>query len=236
MERLSAALSLCLLVVSSLFAAGTAHAQAERSDWDRLLDLDEIWWFGIDFSHAEFIDPAGFRQPEQIFPAHLNEWNDRFREDGIAQVLARKLDTDMHLHAVVVQPANDSASAEQIRSKPLRGNGLDLREIRASLMRYRGLPENAGIGVVAMVDRFDHGQNLGCVHLVFFDLTNRRVLDAPRRCQDVGGFGFIARWLRPVKTTVARMNEVRKEWRVFARKARKGRLDPPTLTRLLPYW
>lgn len=228
---------LALAVLGLVSTVGPARAQSEPSGWDSLLNLDEVWWFGIDYTHAEFIDSAGFRQPGQIFPAHLNEWNDRFVTDGVAQTLASKLSTDMHLRQEVVFSINARADAKQIKSTAERDTGIPLEDIRSSLAGYANLPDGPGIGVVAMVDRLDHGQERGCVHWVFFDLPTRGVLDAPRWCLPVGGYGFIARWLRPVKDGVARVPQLRKEWRKFARKQRRQRLDPPKLNRLMSeYW
>lgn len=211
-------------------------AAPEQSNWQRLLDLDELWWFGLDFTEAQFIGPEGFRQPEQIFPAHLDEWNERFLSDGPARELAGRHSTVLQTRTAVVESGNHRLDASAIVEELQRPNGIPLATIAERVSAYQGLPEK-GTGLVVLVDRLDHPHEMGCSHWVYFDIESREVLDAPRFCDETGGFGFVARWLSPVKGTVDRIPQLRKEWRKAARKAKSGKPSGLETDRLMSqYW
>lgn len=218
-----------LVIVSSAFCLAAKPKPA--TFWGTLAQADAITAFGIDYSHAEFIGEDGFRQPHNIFPGHIKDWSQSLETDGILALVADRLGLAIYWEPQVVAAANAGANAHSIVPMATRKPGLSLSTIRASIAAYPDLGDTTQIGLVVMADRLSHTADEGCFHWVFFDVPSRVVLDAPRACMPTGGYGFRARWLRPLKDAAARLQRVKREWRAHEKAARRGDILKQDLTR-----
>ena len=220
------AVPLMFLVLAIGWSSSALAGSAPQ--YERLAATRSFHWLGIDFGVAQFVDPAGFAEPEQIFPKHLHAWNTLFVDEGYVSRMKRQLgsltsyEEDARFAEIVTKrplPAygqNDLVDASRIVPISQVRERLTEPEIKSVVERYcAGL--EAGVGLLGVVDQFNHQEKLGMLHWVFFDLQTCEILDAPRFVEKNGGYGFRNRWMRPLKEASNHLRRVRREWAKLAR-------------------
>jgi hypothetical protein len=109
-----------------------------------------------------------------------------------------------------VGAANDKASAKQIeREDGTREEKVNLSHLKekdiASIIKSYKLKHDKGLGLVFIMDRLVKVQEMGCLYVVFFDVSSRKVLKCERLSEKAFGFGFRNYWFRPVKEAVRKL-------------------------------
>jgi len=74
-------------------------------------------------------------------------------------------------------------------------------ELEKQVASYK-LTKTSGLGLVFIMDRLVKAQETGCLYVVFFDVSSRKVLLSERVCEKTGGIGFRNYWFRPIKTVI----------------------------------
>ena len=82
------------------------------------------------------------------------------------------------------------------------GPGTDPAFVEAGSALGAILAKN-GIGLVFIMDRLVKAQQMGCLYVVFFDVSTRKVVLSERIVTAAGGAGFRNFWFKPIKTAVA---------------------------------
>lgn len=184
-----------------LLAAGAVRAQV-------IDNPDALIWCGLDYSRAKMIGTTDFMRPEQIFPEMLIAWNGLFMKEMLPELekMSPSLGTDLS----AVGAANDKASAKQIeREDGTREEKVNLSHLKekdiAAIVRSYKLKHEKGLGLVFIVDRLVKMQEMGCVYVVFFDVSSRKVLKSERFSEKAFGIGFRNYWFRPVKQVVKKV-------------------------------
>lgn len=169
-----------------------------------LASADKVIWAGVDFSHARFIGPGEFANPEAIFPGMLESWNNLVLQERMG-FLEKALHKSVVADIAGVTKVNKSASASQIIGSPGANDTIrdtDITpEIIAKAVRGYKLENKSGVAVVFIVDRFvkldKRGE--GAVYVVAFDISSREVLSSERVTGKATGFGFRNFWFRVIK-------------------------------------
>ena len=170
-------------------------------------------WCGLDYSQVKMIGTMDFRQPNQIFPGTLLEWNGLFMKEMLPKLEAMSPSVESDLHAV--EDRNQKASASQIeREDGTRAEKVDPTDITATkiadiVISYK-LKHDSGVGLVFIMDRLVKAQEVGCLYVVFFDIGSRKVLHSERIVAPAGGYGFRNYWFRPIKTAVEKLPKIYK--------------------------
>jgi hypothetical protein len=160
-------------------------------------------WCGLDYSKVKMIGTTDFRQPEQIFPRALAEWNGLFMKEMLPNLekMAKDVGTDLE----AINELNEKTSSKQVEVKDgTKAETVDQSEITAAdiekqVAGYK-LTKKEGVGLVYIMDRLVKTHEMGCMHVVFFDVASRKVLQSERLCEKAGGIGFRNYWFRPIKT------------------------------------
>ena len=175
---------------------------------------DTLVWCGLDYSKVKMIGTLDFQRPEQIFPGMLTAWNGLFMTEmlPLLEKMTRPVRTDLK----AVQERNDKAAASQIERKdgsqdemvkPTHITEADIADIVKS---YK-LENDKGLGLVFVMDRLVKAQDMGCMHVVFFDVASRKVVRSERVCAKAGGIGFRNFWFKPVKEAVKQLPKMHKD-------------------------
>jgi len=109
-----------------------------------------------------------------------------------------------------VGTANDKATSKQIeREDGTREEKVNLSHLKekdiASLVKSYKLKHDKGIGLVFVMDRLVKLQETGCLYVVFFDVSSRKVLKCERLSEKAMGFGFRNYWFRPIKEAAKKL-------------------------------
>lgn len=193
--------TLTALALFGVLAMGALHAQVTD-------DPNALIWCGLDYSRVKMIGSEGFNQPGEIFPGMLVAWNSLFMKEVLPDLEKKFPSLGSDLSAVGA--ANDKANAKQIdREDGTREEKVNLSHITekdiASMVRSYKLKHEKGIGLVFIMDRLVKVQETGCLYVVFFDISSRKVLKSERVSEKAWGIGFRNYWFRPVKSAVKKV-------------------------------
>lgn len=193
--------TLTALALFGVLAMGALRAQVTD-------DPNALIWCGLDYSRVKMIGSEGFNQPGEIFPGMLVAWNSLFMKEVLPDLEKKFPSLGSDLSAVAA--ANDKANAKQIdREDGTREEKVNLSHITekdiASIVRSYKLKHEKGIGLVFIMDRLVKVQETGCLYVVFFDISSRKVLKCERASEKAWGIGFRNYWFRPVKSAVKRV-------------------------------
>ena len=185
----------------SLLAAGTLRAQVTDNP-------EALIWCGLDYSRVKMIGTTDFMRPHEIFPGMLVAWNGLFMKEMLPEL--EKMSPSLGSDMAAVGAANDKANAKQIeREDGTREEKVNLSHLKekdiASIVRSYKLKHDKGLGLVFVMDRLVKVQETGCLYVVFFDISSRKVLKCERVSEKAFGFGFRNYWFRPVKEAVRKL-------------------------------
>ena len=199
--------TLMAVLLFTLALIGLAHAAGTVS-------TNTLVWCGLDYSKVKMIGTLDFRQPDQIFPGALIEWNGLFMKEMMPKLEAMSPSVESDLDAVKAR--NEKANASQIeREDGTRAEKVDPTDITetniADIVSSYKLKHDQGVGLVFIMDRLVKAQETGCLYVVFFDIGSRKVLHSERIVASAGGFGFRNYWFRPIKTAVDKLPKIYKQ-------------------------
>jgi hypothetical protein len=191
-----------------LFAAVVAWQGAVAQETDAASSPDTLVWCGLDYSMVKMIGTKDFRKPDDIFPGFLEKWNSLFMTEMFPKVkhLARSVETDTK----AVEPGNAKANAGCIiredgsRDEMVNASHITGQDIAAVVKGYE-LKSSKGLGLVFIMDRLVRAQQKGCLYVVFFDISSRKVVYSERLCEKANGAGFRNYWFNPIKLAVGKL-------------------------------
>jgi hypothetical protein len=195
------------LVMFALAGSATVRAQESAGP-------DTLVWCGLDYSMVKMIGTTDFAQPQQIFPGMLFAWNSLFMKEMLPELekMAKSVRTDLTASA----ENNEKASGKQIeREDGSREEMVAPTHIKdsdiAELVHSYKLKNTQGLGLVFVMDRLVKAQETGCMYVVFFDISSRKIISSNRLCEKAGGMGFRNYWFRPIKDAVKKLPKMYKE-------------------------
>lgn len=199
-----------LALVGSAMTCKVAGAQESEKN----SSPDTLVWCGLDYSMVKMIGTKDFRKPDDIFPGFLEKWNSLFMTEMFPKVkhLARSVETDTK----AVEPGNAKANAGCIiredgsRDEMVNASHITGQDIAAVVKGYE-LKSSKGLGLVFIMDRLVRAQQKGCLYVVFFDISSRKVVYSERLCEKAKGNGFRNYWFGPIKDAVGRLPRMYKK-------------------------
>ena len=196
------------LLALAFFGLAATGVRAQESNPNMLV------WCGLDYSKVKMIGTTDFAQPSQIFPGMLVAWNGLFMKEMLPEL--EKMTSSVGTDLAATEAANEKAKADQIeREDGTRAEKVDPTHIKesdiADMVNSYKLKHDKGIGLVFVMDRLVKAQETGCLYVVFFDLSSRKVLRSERLCEKAGGFGFRNFWFRPIKEAVKKLPKMYKD-------------------------
>ena len=122
------------------------------------------------------------------------------------QGLAKSVKSDLS----AVNMRNQQVTAKQIDlidgtyDTEVRTTHITQSDIAAIVASYK-LEEDKGIGLVFIMDRLVKAQHAGCLYIVYFDISTRKVLYSERAIAGAHGGTFRNFWFRPIKFAVLKL-------------------------------
>jgi hypothetical protein len=177
----------------------------------------DITWYGLDFSVAKFkgtftnFDINTSKSPATLRDLYFPGWNNVVVEEKDKYDLKKFCKkstvfynitkaTDINAH---VNP--DS----MITLNPVPVIPLDKIELVVS--NYKD-PFSGGIGLVFIIECFDTSNDVGSMHMAFFDIQTGKLLFKRRIQTSPGGFGVRNYWIRTVYNAMLLMQKNWKKW------------------------
>lgn len=173
-----------------LFIAATISANSYSQK------LNELTWFGVDFSKAKMVGSSGFSDPAKIQSYYLNEWNNFIvtesdKYDVKKYFKAKTLKNSLDL----VKEHNDAVDAKTL----VIDNAYTIteEEAKAVVQLYKGKGE--GTGLVFVVESFSKTAEKAFIYAALFDISTGNIIKMKKLKGNAGGFGFRNYWLAAIR-------------------------------------
>ena len=193
-------------IVIAMTLAGLLGAANTRAGQGA--DSEPLVWCGLDYSMVKMIGSEEFRAPDKIFPGMLEAWNALFMKELLPRL--EKMDPSLVTDLKAVEDRNAKASAKQIeredgtRAEKVDPTHITEADIAKAVSSYK-LTKDKGLGLVFIVDRLVKAQQIGCLYVVYFDVSSRKVVHSERMCNEAGGMGFRNYWFKPIKLAAEKL-------------------------------
>ncbi|HEY4417230.1 MAG TPA: hypothetical protein VGO57_16185 [Verrucomicrobiae bacterium] len=194
---------LALIIV--VLTVGGVVAVSHAADAD---SNNQLVWCGLDYSMVKMIGTADFRKPSEIFPDMLQTWNGLFMQEMLPKL--EKISPSVVSDLNAVSARNGNTSTNQIihedgtRKEMVEASDITTNDL-AKMVHGYDLKHSEGIGLVYVMDRLVKAQQTGCLYVVFFDISSRKILVVERMTNAAGGAGFRNYWFRPIKTATEKL-------------------------------
>ena len=176
---------LILLAVLTCTFSFHGHSQYTTAD---VFKVDEITFYGLDFSNIKLIGSDGFTDPWDIKNRLFNSWNSLFRNEPDKYNLKEFFyKSSVKLNLDVVKERNQIPDPEELVTDQTYSFGKDIVE---KVISDYEIPEEEGIGLVFVMESFDKNQKKGFMWVTFFDLASKKVLFTEKMSGKAQGFGI----------------------------------------------
>ncbi len=202
------------ILLAVILMCGITAFGGDKPAKNPLLASDKIVWAGIDYSLARLIGPGEFANPETIFPAMLESWNNLFLQERVSFV-EKATKKQLIIDIGGVTKANKNAGAKQIINSPgpddaIGNTHITAQDIARKVKSYK-MENKSGLGVVFIVDRLVKmdKKGKGAVYVVAFNVATREVISSQREVHNAVGFGFRNFWFRVIKDAERGLKDIR---------------------------
>jgi len=172
-----------------------------------IFSIDEVTWFGLDFSEIRLIGDDGFNDPESIVENQFRSMNTLVLNESEKFMLKsffykKSVESDLS----IIRDRNETPDPDQIVLSSNTVYSLDETKIENIISEYETTIDE-GIGVVFIMESFNKPDAKGYMWVTFFDIASRQVLLTEKMTGKAGGFGWRNYW---VKTYYSVMKEIEK--------------------------
>lgn len=189
-----------LTVLMFLFLTTLVNAQDKTS----LKDIDELTFFGVDFSMAKVY---GADETAEQFKEAFTGINNLFQREP------KKYDTAKAFDAKVTTDLTPSLDlVEQINKADLRAqnDGYELSDEEiAEHIRQFNTGDAKGYGAVFIAGLLNKGQGRGTYNVVVFDIATKDIIVNKQFTEKARGFGLRNYWAYSVYKTLGKVKKIK---------------------------
>lgn len=154
--------------------------------------VNEITWFGIDFSKAKMIGSSGFNDVEKIQSYYLDVWNGVIVTEKDKYNISRYYKaSDVTISLDAVKENNSKVDA----AKLVINNEYSLSESDAKEVVSGYVGKGSGTGLLYVVEYFSKIDEKASIYVVKFDIESGTISSIKKIQGKPGGFGFRNYWL-----------------------------------------
>ncbi len=164
---------LWLIIILIFVFGGTVNSQSNKA-----YCVQEITWFGLDYSKAHFIDSRAFPDPYKLQNKLFPEWNELvFREKKKFDIAKSFNKNDVNYSIDYVNQINSRVDIfSQITNDRYRRISFNNDSIQKIIEAYQ-INENVdGVGLVFIVECLNKPYYEAIYWVTFFDLNTKKVL------------------------------------------------------------
>jgi hypothetical protein len=178
-----------LLIVFCLALSFQINAQLNTSD---IFEVNEITWYGLDFSNVRLIGAIGFKDPEKIKSYYFDAWNSLI----IYEPNKYKLDKFFHKDSVkqylgIVTDRNTLPNLDKLVTETEYSFGAE--KVMQIISEYDS-GEKEGVGLVFIVESLNKYEEKAIIWVTFFNIETKQVLLTEKLDGKAEGYGFRNFW------------------------------------------
>ena len=199
------------IFLTSLFLIGVTFYIFSQTTKD-IFTLDQLTWYGLDFSKAKMVGSEGFKKPSEIKSKLFNDWNNTIITESIKFDLKRFFRKATVTNELgLVEKRNQTVDVDNLVTN--NTYTLELSEVDKIISEYK-TDKKEGIGVVFIIESFDKTIAKGTMYVTFFSLATKKVLLTEKMTGKAGGAGLKGYWLGSVFNVLKQIDEGKyKEWK-----------------------
>ncbi len=162
-----------ILIISLIIMAGSVKSQSNA-----VYCTQEITWFGIDYSQADFINNAAFPNPYLLTDKFFEEWNNLVFNEPVKFDIAKYFNkTDINYSTSYINMRNKAVDiANHIKAGNYQQNIFNADTISDILSTYKIDGNTSGVGLVFIVNSYNKPKRQASYWVTFFDIKTKKVL------------------------------------------------------------
>ena len=199
-----------LILIAGIFLVFSFVSKGQHTPAD-VFKVDNITWYGLDFSNIKLIGSEGFTDPYAIKNQFFYSWNNLIITETDKYDLAgffHKSSVENDLS--IVQERNMLPDPDELVINTDYSLGED--EVKKIISEY-DITGKEGIGLVFIMESFNKNKELGYMWVTFFDLETKEVLLSNKMSGKVGGFGIRNYWAKSFYSVMKSIEK--KKWKAW---------------------
>ncbi|NQT78208.1 MAG: hypothetical protein HQ565_10870 [Bacteroidetes bacterium] len=199
-----------LILIAGIFLVFSFVSKGQYTTTD-VFKVDNITWYGLDFSNIKLIGSEGFTDPNAIKNQFFNSWNNLIISEpekyNLAEVFSKSsVENDLS----IVTERNTLPDPDKLVIEENYSFGED--EVKKIISEY-DITGKEGIGLVFIMESFNKTKEQGYMWVSFFDIETKEVLLSKKMNGKVGGFGIRNYWAKSFYNVMKRIGK--KEWKAW---------------------
>jgi hypothetical protein len=199
-----------LILIAGIFLVFSFVSKGQYTPAD-VFKVDNITWYGLDFSNIKLIGSEGFTDPYAIKNQFFYSWNNLIITETDKYDLAgffHKSSVENDLS--IVQERNMLPDPDELVINTDYSLGED--EVKKIISEY-DITGKEGIGLVFIMESFNKTKELGYMWVTFFDLETKEVLLSNKMSGKPGGFGIRNYWAKSYYNVMKSIEK--KKWKAW---------------------
>ncbi len=199
-----------LILIAGIFLVFSFVSKGQYTPAD-VFKVDDITWYGLDFSNIKLVGSEGFTDPYAIKNQFFYSWNNLI----ITEVDKYDLASFFHKSSVendlsIVKERNMLPDPDELVINTNYYFGED--QVKKIISEY-DITGKEGIGLVFIMESFNKTEELGNMWVTFFDIETKEVLLSNKMSGKVGGFGFRNYWAKSIYSVMKSIEK--KKWKAW---------------------
>ena len=178
-------------MLATVYMALIFQINAENNT-SEVFKVEEITWYGLDFSSVRLIGAIGFKDKEKIKDYYFDAWNSliidepkKYRLDKFFRKEAVEYYLDIATERNELPNINDLVIEDEY--------SFDDEKVMQIISEY-DTKDNEGIGLAFIIESLDKYQEKAFIWVTFFDIKTKQVIRTEKFYGKAGGYGFRNYW------------------------------------------
>jgi hypothetical protein len=181
-----------LLAILAVLSVTFSKAQT----LDDLYNAESITWYGLDYTNAYFIASMDFPDVYAL-KSKFSAWNELIIMEREKYDLEKFFNTDVSINLDMMEKRNERIRLKgRITDDDFKSSHLEHANIQEIVNTYNLEGEDAGIGLVFIVESLSKPNTKGAYWVTFFDIQSKKVISTERYLGKAGGFGLRNYWAK----------------------------------------
>lgn len=181
-----------LLTVLAIMSFSVLLSQTEED----VYNAETITWYGLDYTNTYYISTVDFPDPYAL-KSKFSAWNDLIINEREKYDLNKFFNTDVILNIGMIEERNDKIRLKgRVSDDDFLTTHLEPENIQEIINNYDLEDDEAGFGLVFIVESLSKPNAKGAYWVSFFDIKTKRVISTERYLGKAGGFGLRNYWAK----------------------------------------
>ncbi len=181
-----------LLTILAITSFSFLQSQTEED----VYNAETITWYGLDYTNAYFISTVDFPDTYTL-KSKFSAWNDLIINESEKYDLNKFFNTDVILNIGMVEKRNEKTKLKgRVSDDDFLSSHLEQENIQEIIYSYHLEGDEAGFGLVFIVESLSKPNTKGAYWVTFFDIKTKKVISTERYLGKAGGFGLRNYWAK----------------------------------------